>query len=375
MNRLVEIFRAGTHTDMHGAQATLSPLDLERTAVAYNRQPTAAPLVIGHPSDPDPQGYGRVDRLVASGKSLFAEVADVAPELVRWVRDGLYKKVSASFFTPSASGVWRLRHVGFLGAMPPAVKGLAPVAFAQGGAAYVCFSTASVDLPSGGGFLSSGGVDRNPADLLPLMLLKAGVYPVSSGAALRFTVDDLRRMAATYNDANPLPEERRPPKSLAPLLVGNPADGEAASVYGRVESLLVSPLDGNALIGFVRNVSDSLRRAVADKAAPRYQALFFEPDNPSNPVPGSWFLKHIAMLPPAPALHTGEFSPPVEFAEGRRGVVFAEFASIPDPREGGMLAAALQRHVGDRYRGRPAMGIAEAVDAVGFGVYAPAGPR
>lgn len=52
------------------------------------------------------------------------------------VKKGAFKKVSASFYTPEAKGnpvpgVYYLRHVGFLGAQPPALKGLAPVSFKE----------------------------------------------------------------------------------------------------------------------------------------------------------------------------------------------------------------------------------------------------
>ncbi|MFV2030801.1 2-oxoacid:acceptor oxidoreductase, partial [Neisseria sp. S1] len=53
------------------------------------------------------------------------------------VKAGRYKKVSASFYPPGSPsnpvpGKWYVRHVGFLGAHPPAVKGLAPINFADG---------------------------------------------------------------------------------------------------------------------------------------------------------------------------------------------------------------------------------------------------
>lgn len=53
------------------------------------------------------------------------------------VRAGRYKKLSASLYAPDSPanpspGAWYLRHVGFLGAQPPAIKGLAPVNFAAG---------------------------------------------------------------------------------------------------------------------------------------------------------------------------------------------------------------------------------------------------
>ena len=51
------------------------------------------------------------------------------------VRDGRFPKVSASFYKPDypknpKPGVYYLRHVGFLGAHPPALPGLKPIEFA-----------------------------------------------------------------------------------------------------------------------------------------------------------------------------------------------------------------------------------------------------
>jgi len=51
----------------------------------------------------------------------------VVPEFQSAVENGLYKKRSASFYPDG-----RLRHVGFLGAAPPAVKGLADIGFENG---------------------------------------------------------------------------------------------------------------------------------------------------------------------------------------------------------------------------------------------------
>jgi hypothetical protein len=52
----------------------------------------------------------------------------VQPEFADMVRKGLFKKRSAAFYPDG-----RLRHVGFLGAMPPAVKGLPDIgAFDEG---------------------------------------------------------------------------------------------------------------------------------------------------------------------------------------------------------------------------------------------------
>ena len=58
------------------------------------------------------------------------------PEFAEMVQAGRFKKRSASFYKPDSPanpvpGVYYLRHLGFLGAQPPAVKGLADPEFAE----------------------------------------------------------------------------------------------------------------------------------------------------------------------------------------------------------------------------------------------------
>jgi hypothetical protein len=131
----IEIFRAGRHTSSDGQEIEFSEGDLEATARAYDPKVHDAPLVVGHPRTDDP-AYGWVTDLDRSGGSLFAEADQVDPEFADLVRAGRYRKVSASFYTPTSPqnpvpGVYYLRHVGFLGAQPPALKGLKPVGFAD----------------------------------------------------------------------------------------------------------------------------------------------------------------------------------------------------------------------------------------------------
>ena len=67
---------------------------------------------------------------------LQAEPHQVDAAFAELVEAGRYKKISASFYLPDAPnnpvpGVYYLRHVGFLGAQPPAVKGLKAAEFAD----------------------------------------------------------------------------------------------------------------------------------------------------------------------------------------------------------------------------------------------------
>jgi hypothetical protein len=131
--KLLQIFRAGRHTAMSGATLAFSDVDLEATAAAYDPAKSEAPIVVGHPTTDGP-AYGWVRSLSFADGRLEAEPHQVDPAFAELVEAGRFKKISASFFTPGAAnnpvpGVYYLRHVGFLGAQPPAVKGLRSPSF------------------------------------------------------------------------------------------------------------------------------------------------------------------------------------------------------------------------------------------------------
>jgi len=139
----LHIFKSGTVTDLHGRTVTLTPADLAASAAAYDPAKHEAPIVIGHPRHNAP-AYGWVKSMAAAASDLFATPQQVDLAFAEGVDAGRWKKISASFFEPTAPnnpvpGVYYLRHVGFLGAMPPAVKGLRPVEFGDSEEGIVCF--------------------------------------------------------------------------------------------------------------------------------------------------------------------------------------------------------------------------------------------
>ena len=122
----VEIFRAGKHTDSLGRTREFTAADLDRMVAGYDPAKHEAPAVVGHPKDNGP-AYGWVEGMKRAGGLLLAKFKQVAPEFEEMVRDGRFKKRSVSLYPDGT-----LRHVGFLGAQPPAVKGLKDVSFAAG---------------------------------------------------------------------------------------------------------------------------------------------------------------------------------------------------------------------------------------------------
>jgi hypothetical protein len=133
---VLHIFKKGCHVASAGERLCFSDADLERVADAYDPTLHRAPLVLGHPKTDDP-AYGWVTRLMVSGGNLLAFVEQVSADLKEWVRTGRYGAISSSFYgtedphNPRPGGLY-LRHVGFLGAAAPGVKGMVRPSFAEG---------------------------------------------------------------------------------------------------------------------------------------------------------------------------------------------------------------------------------------------------
>ncbi len=170
----------------------------------------------------------------------------------------------------------------------------------------------------------------------PFQLLSTGVYEVEKGVFVNFTEADLERMAGAYNTFNRAPilpfaldyarravdgtltvdDVRRENPSakispsagiprFAPVVIGHPEND--MPLYGFISFLGVH---GNQLFGFAEHtaLSDSFLRELRDGKSPRYAAQFFAPENPNNPVSGSWFLKHVGFMGPPPPIVRGTFN-------------------------------------------------------------------
>jgi len=141
--KTLHIFKPGKHTPMQGGRLTFSEADLAACARAYDPDIHEAPIVIGHPETNGP-AHGWVGALIADKTGLRAVPRQVDPAFAEMSNAGRFKKVSASFYMPDSPqnpvpGSLYLRHVGFLGAQVPAVKGLEQVTFSEGETGVVTF--------------------------------------------------------------------------------------------------------------------------------------------------------------------------------------------------------------------------------------------
>lgn len=124
----IPIFRGGEQTDSTGKTKKWSDEDLDAIVNNYNSPDRSedAPVVIGHPKTDDP-AFGWVDKLKRVGDTVFAMFKDVDEQFKEMVNKGRFKYRSVALHPDL-----RLRHVGFLGAAAPAIKGLGAASFADG---------------------------------------------------------------------------------------------------------------------------------------------------------------------------------------------------------------------------------------------------
>lgn len=146
----MEVFKTGTHTSGNGVSKTYTESDLQEMCAKYNGQKDhEAPLVIGHPATNGP-AFGWTKELKVAGNKLLAFVDGITDEVIDAIKKQHYKKISIAIYGDNL-----LRHIGLLGANPPAVKGLAPVAFASDADfAEYAWATDEYRMPAVGRILS-----------------------------------------------------------------------------------------------------------------------------------------------------------------------------------------------------------------------------
>ncbi|WP_407605230.1 peptidase [Pseudomonas aeruginosa] len=122
------ILPAGRHVALDGRPVEFTEAILQEIAATYDPALSEAPLVIGHPKLNAP-AYGWAKGLEVREGMLYAEPHQVVPEFAEAANRKMYKKRSASVYLPDSPGnpvpgKHYLRHIGFLGAVPPAIKGI-----------------------------------------------------------------------------------------------------------------------------------------------------------------------------------------------------------------------------------------------------------
>lgn len=123
-NKWIEVFKAGKYP-----QGNVTNADLQELVTNYDPKYFESPITIDH-IDTGPS-YGWVEKVKLDGDKLYALFHDVEESFQEDVKKGRYKNRSIEYY-PNLDGKGKyLRAVSFLGAHPPAVKGMAPITFSE----------------------------------------------------------------------------------------------------------------------------------------------------------------------------------------------------------------------------------------------------
>ena len=122
----VEVFRAGDY----GPRGNYSEEDLDRMARDYSPSVHEAPVTLDHQQEGPAVGWIRSLRRM--GKVLVARLGGLDAAFLDQLHSGAFKKRSVELYRAAQwTGRPYLRALSFLGACPPAVKGLADPIFAD----------------------------------------------------------------------------------------------------------------------------------------------------------------------------------------------------------------------------------------------------
>ena len=147
----------------------------------------------------------------------------------------------------------------------------------------------------------------------PIQFLKPGVFTDMHGSKFTFTPADLAAIAAVYD----------PALFSSPIVVGHPKDNDPA--YGWVRAIK----KGNDILeAEPEHIAPEFTEMVSAGRFKKVSASLFPPNHPSNPKPGSYYLRHIGFLgaaaPAIPGLK------PVSLADAQKDCVCVEFSIDPE---------------------------------------------
>lgn len=147
----VEVLRPGTYRDMHGTPVVVDAGLMAELAASYDPALYAAPLVVGHPRHNSPR-FGTLAEPRATGDALDVALTQLDPAIVAAHRAGHYPQRSLSWWPAGHpdnplpdKGRAYIRHLGLLGGVPPAVKGLRAADLAESAAGVVEIALADAD--------------------------------------------------------------------------------------------------------------------------------------------------------------------------------------------------------------------------------------
>ncbi|TCM84791.1 hypothetical protein [Rhodovulum steppense] len=155
-------------------------------------------------------------------------------------------------------------------------------------------------------------------------VFRPGTFTPMQGDALTYSAADLKAVADAYD----------PETAPAPIVVGHPATD--APAFGWIKAFEYDATEGR-LFAEADEIDPAFSDAVRAGRYKKVSLSFFRPDHPANPVPGTWYPKHVGFLggaaPAVPGLRNVKFAIPADEAATFTG----EFACRAGDEAAGIL--------------------------------------
>ena len=132
----IQLLRAGRHIASDGRGRDYPAAELADMCAVYDPDLYQAPIVVGHPTHDAPAyGWLAALRYDPVAQAVEGVPAEIDPDFAAAHRAGRLRYHSISLYLPDSAanpkpGHLYPRHLGFLGATPPAIKGLRRASFA-----------------------------------------------------------------------------------------------------------------------------------------------------------------------------------------------------------------------------------------------------
>lgn len=132
-------------------------------------------------------------------------------------------------------------------------------------------------------------------------VFRPGSFTSMEGRSLTYSVADLRAIADAYD----------PETAPAPVVVGHPTTDAPAYAWAKGFEYDAS---AGKLFATIGEIDPAFSEAVKAGRYKKVSLSFFQPETPSNPVPGTWYPRHIGFLggaaPAVSGLKNVQFSAP-----------------------------------------------------------------
>ncbi len=291
----VEVLRVGRFRDLHGREITIDAALLRELADSYDPTLYQAPVVIGHPQHNSP-AFGPLSDPRATPTTLEVALTDLDPDFVAAHRAKRYPQRSLSFWPAHHpdnplpdQGRAYLRHLGFLGGVAPAVKGLRGADLAAADADVITLELAAEAVGDAGTAAVLDALD----DSLETPMADSSTAPAAADPTVTAAAAELAEREAALHARAAALDAREQALALAE------AARQRAAVTAFAERLAS---EARLLPRDVAPVVEILLALDAARPDPAPAFAAAAGDDPAPQTPGTWLRAHLEAREPLVAL-------------------------------------------------------------------------